>query len=186
MNSSQQILYIADDNEIRSLDPGMPNWRYEQTFQGDASVRIDAMDLHVKTNRIFWTNWHTGRISSYELPGPSTSSSSSSSNSHRNRRQSEGRITNLQVMLNKTFTSYHITNTTHTQTSYKCFSACVQIKELKMPRGIAVDWVAGNLYWTDSGRDVIEVAQMSGQHCKTLVSGMIDEPYAIVVDPQRG
>ncbi|XP_030279710.1 low-density lipoprotein receptor-related protein 1-like isoform X1 [Sparus aurata] len=154
MNSSRQILYIADDNEIRSLDPGMPNWRYEQTFQGDASVRIDAMDLHIKTNRIFWTNWHTGRISSYELPGPTTSSTSS--NSHRNKRQSEGRITNL------------------------------QIKELKMPRGIAVDWVAGNLYWTDSGRDVIEVAQMSGQHCKTLISGMIDEPYAIVVDPQRG
>jgi len=94
MNSSRQILYIADDNEIRSLDPGMPNWRYEQTFQGDASVRIDAMDIHVKTNRIFWTNWHTGRISSYELPGPSTSS-----NSHRNRRQSEGRHTNLQVMV---------------------------------------------------------------------------------------
>uniref|UniRef100_A0A4W5LIE4 Uncharacterized protein n=1 Tax=Hucho hucho TaxID=62062 RepID=A0A4W5LIE4_9TELE len=55
-----------------------------------------------------------------------------------------------------------------------------------MPRGIAVDWVAGNLYWTDSGRDVIEVAQMSGQYRKTLISGMIDEPYAIVVDPQRG
>lgn len=61
----------------------------------------------------------------------------------------------------------------------------IQIKELKMPRGIAVDWVAGNLYWTDSGRDVIEVAQISGQHCKTLISGMIDEPHAIVVDPQR-
>lgn len=87
MNSSRQILYIADDNEIRSLDPGMPNWRYEQTFQGDASVRIDAMDLHVKTNRIFWTNWHTGRISSYELPGSSSSSAS--------------RINNLQVMLVK-------------------------------------------------------------------------------------
>ena len=54
-----------------------------------------------------------------------------------------------------------------------------------MPRGIAVDWVAGNLYWTDSGRDVIEVAQISGQHCKTLISGMIDEPHAIVVDPMR-
>lgn len=95
-NSSRQILYIADDNEIRSLDPGMPNWRYEQTFQGDASVRIDAMDLHIKTNRIFWTNWHTGRVSSYELPGPATSSSS---NNQRHRRQSEGRITNLQVRL---------------------------------------------------------------------------------------
>lgn len=191
MNSSRQILYIADDNEIRSLDPGMPNWRYEQTFQGDASVRIDAMDLHVKTNRIFWTNWHTGRISSYELPGPSTSSSSS--NSHRNRRQSEGRITNLQVMM-LTCAILFLKNQ-HTQklrhrhsqpVNVFLSAACIQIKELKMPRGIAVDWVAGNLYWTDSGRDVIEVAQMSGQHCKTLISGMIDEPYAIVVDPQRG
>uniref|UniRef100_A0A8C1L2N1 Low density lipoprotein receptor-related protein 1Ab n=1 Tax=Cyprinus carpio TaxID=7962 RepID=A0A8C1L2N1_CYPCA len=62
----------------------------------------------------------------------------------------------------------------------------LDIPGLKMPRGIAVDWVAGNLYWTDSGRDVIEVAQISGQHRKTLISGMIDEPYAIVVDPQRG
>uniref|UniRef100_A0A3B3IEL5 EGF-like domain-containing protein n=1 Tax=Oryzias latipes TaxID=8090 RepID=A0A3B3IEL5_ORYLA len=152
-NSTQQVLYIADDNEIRSLDPGMPHWRYEQTFQGDASVRIDAMDLHIKTNRIFWTSWHTRQISSYELPG--TSSSSISSNSHRNRRLSEGRVTNL------------------------------QIEGLKMPRGIAVDWVANNLYWTDSGRDVIEVAQLSGQFCKTLISRMIDEPHAIVVDPQR-
>uniref|UniRef100_A0A6Q2Z0Y6 EGF-like domain-containing protein n=1 Tax=Esox lucius TaxID=8010 RepID=A0A6Q2Z0Y6_ESOLU len=147
----EQVLYIADDNEIRSLDPGMPNWRYEQTFQGDANVRIDAMDLHVKTNRIYWTNWHTGRISSYELPV-----SSSSANSNRNRRQSDTRLTNL------------------------------EIPGLKMPRGIAVDWVAGNIYWTDSGRDVIEVAQISGQHRKTLISGMMDEPYAIVVDPQRG
>ncbi len=55
-----------------------------------------------------------------------------------------------------------------------------------MPRGIAVDWVANNIYWTDSGRDVIEVAQMNGRNRKTLISGMIDEPYAIVVDPPRG
>uniref|UniRef100_A0A8C8CFS1 EGF-like domain-containing protein n=1 Tax=Oncorhynchus tshawytscha TaxID=74940 RepID=A0A8C8CFS1_ONCTS len=149
----RQVLYIADDNEIRSLDPGMPNWRYEQTFQGDANVRIDAMDLHVKTNRIYWTNWHTGRISSYELP---SSSSSPNGNNNRHRRQSDSRVANL------------------------------EIPGLKMPRGIAVDWVAGNIYWTDSGRDVIEVAQISGQHRKTLISGMIDEPYAIVVDPQRG
>lgn len=88
----RQVLYIADDSEIRSLDPSMPNWRYEQVFQGDANVRIDAMDLHVKANRIYWTNWHTGRISSYDLP-----SSSSSPNSNRNRRQSESRVTNVEV-----------------------------------------------------------------------------------------
>ncbi|XP_028824867.1 low-density lipoprotein receptor-related protein 1-like isoform X2 [Denticeps clupeoides] len=156
-STNRHVLYIADDNEIRSLDPSMPNWVYEQTFQGDANVRIDAMDVHVKTNRIFWTNWHTGGISSYELPSstPPSSSSGPAANSHRGRRQSEGRLTKL------------------------------QISGLKMPRGIAVDWVAGNLYWTDSGRDVIEVAQISGQHQKTLISGMIDEPYAIVLDPLR-
>uniref|UniRef100_A0A8C9VTS3 LDL receptor related protein 1 n=1 Tax=Scleropages formosus TaxID=113540 RepID=A0A8C9VTS3_SCLFO len=153
-NSNGQVLYIADDNEIRSLDPGVPNWVYEQTFQGDANVRIDAMDLHIKSNKIFWTNWHTGRISSYELPV--SRSSMSTSNSHRDRRQADTRVTDL------------------------------DIPGLKMPRGIAIDWVAGNIYWTDSGRDVIEVAQINGQHRKTLISGMIDEPYAIVVDPQRG
>lgn len=88
----RQVLYIADDNEIRSLDPSVPNWRYEQIFQGDANVRIDAMDLHVKTNRIYWTNWHTGRISSYDLP-----SSPSSPNSNRHRRQSDSRVTNVEV-----------------------------------------------------------------------------------------
>uniref|UniRef100_A0A8C2PMM6 Low-density lipoprotein receptor-related protein 1-like n=1 Tax=Cyprinus carpio TaxID=7962 RepID=A0A8C2PMM6_CYPCA len=154
-DSIKQVLYIADDNEIRSLNLDMRKWVYEQTFQGDANVRIDAMDLHVKTNRIFWTNWHTSGISCLQLPSPS-SPSGPTSNSHRNTRQSESSITNL------------------------------DIPGLKMPRGIAVDWVAGNLYWTDSGRDVIEVAQISGQHRKTLISGMIDEPYAIVVDPQRG
>ncbi|KAG7253190.1 hypothetical protein CRUP_024801, partial [Coryphaenoides rupestris] len=159
MNSSQQILYIADDNEIRSLDPGVPNWRYEQTFQGDASVRIDAMDVHVKTNRIFWTNWHQGQISSYQLPGPPTSASSgsasgSASNSHRHRRQSEGRVSNLQ---------------------------------LKMPRGIAVDWVAGNLYWTDSGpRRHRGRADVRTETARPSSLALIDEPYAIVVDPQRG
>ncbi|XP_016534121.1 low-density lipoprotein receptor-related protein 1-like isoform X3 [Poecilia formosa] len=146
------VLYLGDDNEIRSLDASVPNWRYELTFQGDANVRIDAMDLHVKTNRLYWTNWHIGRISYFDLP-----SSSSSQNSNRNRRQTDSRVINF------------------------------EIPGLKMPRGIAVDWVAGNLYWTDSGRDVIEVAQMSGgRHHKTLISGMIDEPHAIVVDPQRG
>lgn len=90
--AQRQVLYIADDNEIRSLDPSIPNWRYEQSFQGDANVRIDAMDLYIKTNRIYWTNWHTGRISSYDLP-----STSSSPNSNRNRRQSESRVTNLEV-----------------------------------------------------------------------------------------
>ncbi|XP_066526626.1 low-density lipoprotein receptor-related protein 1-like isoform X2 [Hoplias malabaricus] len=150
--TERQVLFLADDNEIRSLQLESGSWIYEQAFQGDANIRIDAMDLHIKQRRVFWTNWHTGRISVFE----SGSGSAPSPNSHRNRRQTTPRITHL------------------------------EIADLKMPRGIAVDWVAGNIYWTDSGLDVIEVAQMNGRHRKTLISGMIDEPYAIVVDPTRG
>uniref|UniRef100_A0AAY5E9B1 EGF-like domain-containing protein n=1 Tax=Electrophorus electricus TaxID=8005 RepID=A0AAY5E9B1_ELEEL len=146
-----QVLYVAADNEIRSLYNETGRWVYEQAFLGDANVRIDAMDVHVKSKRIFWTNWHTARISVFDSSGGPTSP-----NSERSRRQSDTRVTDL------------------------------EIPGLKMPRGIAVDWVAGNIYWTDSGRDVIEVAQMNGHSRKTLISGMIDEPYAIVVDPLRG
>lgn len=28
---------------------------------------------------------------------------------------------------------------------------------LRRPKGLAVDWVAGNLFWTDSGNNAIEV-----------------------------
>ncbi|KAF7240345.1 Low-density lipoprotein receptor-related protein 1 [Varanus komodoensis] len=149
--SEYQILYIADDNKIRSMYLFNPNSAYEPAFQGDENVRIAAMDVYVKGNKIYWTNWHTGRISCRELP-----SSAGSSASNRNRRQIDGGVTHL------------------------------NISGLKMPRGIAIDWVAGNIYWTDSGRDVIEVAQMKGENRKTLISGMIDEPHAIVVDPLRG
>jgi integrin beta 2 len=84
------VLYIGNDNEIRSLDPGMPIWRYELAFEGDANVRIDAMDVFVKTNRIYWTNWHTGRISSYDLPSLS---------SPNNNRQGDARVSSLEVGL---------------------------------------------------------------------------------------
>ncbi|KAG7256890.1 hypothetical protein CRUP_021974, partial [Coryphaenoides rupestris] len=131
----RQVLYIADDNEIRQPGPQAgPTGATSRPYQG--------------TPTIYWTNWHTGRISFYDLPpssssGSSSSGSSSSPNGNRNRdrRQSDSRI-----------------------------------PDLKMPRGIAVDWVANNL-------DVIEVAQISGgRHRKTLIWGMIDEPYAIVIE----
>ncbi|XP_016088355.1 low-density lipoprotein receptor-related protein 1 [Sinocyclocheilus grahami] len=80
----------------------------------------------------------------------------------------------------------HICNNTKASHKCSCFKNFIKIPGLKMPRGIAVDWVANNIYWTDSGRDVVEVAQMNGRNRKTLISGMIDEPYAIVVDPPRG
>lgn len=72
--------------------PFNPNSAYEPAFQGDETVRIAAMDVYVKGNKIYWTNWHTGRISCRELP-----SSAGSSASNRNRRQIDGGVTHLNV-----------------------------------------------------------------------------------------
>lgn len=90
--SEYQVLYIADDNEIRSLFPSHPHSAYEQAFQGDESVRIDAMDVHVKAGRVYWTNWHTGTISYRSLPpaAPPTTS-------NRHRREIDRGVTHLNV-----------------------------------------------------------------------------------------
>lgn len=58
--------------------------------------------------------------------------------------------------------------------------------DINHPDGIAVDWVAHNLYWTDTGTDRIEVARLNGTSRKVLISEDLDEPRAIVVDPISG
>ena len=58
--------------------------------------------------------------------------------------------------------------------------------EVDHPDGIAVDWIARNLYWTDTGTDRIEVARLNGTSRKVLVTEGLNEPRAIVLDPVRG
>ena len=36
------------------------------------------------------------------------------------------------------------------------------VTEVYHPDGVAVDWVARNLYWTDTGTDRIEVIRLNG------------------------
>lgn len=54
--------------------------------------------------------------------------------------------------------------------------------------GLAVDWIAQNLYWTDTGhgRNVIEVSRLDGTSRKVLLSERLDEPRAIAVYPEKG
>ena len=58
--------------------------------------------------------------------------------------------------------------------------------QIKHPDGLAVDWVARNLYWTDTGTDRIEVSRLNGSSRKVLFSENLDEPSAIALDPARG
>ena len=42
--------------------------------------------------------------------------------------------------------------------------------------GIAIDWIARNLYWTDTARDYISVARLNGSFAKVLIKTGIEEP----------
>ena len=58
--------------------------------------------------------------------------------------------------------------------------------DIKHPDGVAVDWVARNLYWTDTGTDRIEVSRLNGSSRKVLINDYLDEPRAIALDPTHG
>ena len=59
-------------------------------------------------------------------------------------------------------------------------------RDLKTTDGLAVDWVAKNLYWTDTGADVIEVSWLNGKNRLTLIKDNLDQPRAIAVHPVKG
>lgn len=52
--------------------------------------------------------------------------------------------------------------------------------------GLAVDWITEHLYWVESNLDQIEVADFGGNNRLTLVSGFMDSPRAIALDPRAG
>uniref|UniRef100_A0A3B3H7Q1 Uncharacterized protein n=1 Tax=Oryzias latipes TaxID=8090 RepID=A0A3B3H7Q1_ORYLA len=57
---------------------------------------------------------------------------------------------------------------------------------LSNPDGLAVDWVGGNLYWCDKGRDTIEVSKLNGAFRTVLVNSGLKEPRAVAVDVRYG
>lgn len=58
--------------------------------------------------------------------------------------------------------------------------------EVYNPDGIAVDWVARNLYWTDAGTDRIQISRLDGSSRRVIIADELQEPRAIVLDPTAG
>lgn len=57
---------------------------------------------------------------------------------------------------------------------------------LMTPNGVAVDWVANNIFWSDTGTKAIEVARLDGSSRKTIVNDNLHDPRSIIVFPKRG
>lgn len=57
---------------------------------------------------------------------------------------------------------------------------------LDEPRGIAVDWVAGRIYWLDSGHKTLSVSTLDGKTRLALINKGLVEPFEIVVDSESG
>lgn len=57
---------------------------------------------------------------------------------------------------------------------------------LNEPRGIAVDWVAGRIYWLDSGHRTLSVSTLDGSRRMVLIDKGLLEPFEIAVDPESG
>ncbi|KAJ6225332.1 hypothetical protein RDWZM_003877, partial [Blomia tropicalis] len=55
---------------------------------------------------------------------------------------------------------------------------------LESPSGVAYDWAGNNLYFTDMGRNVIEVIKTNGSWRSLLVWRSLDQPRDIVLDPE--
>ncbi|XP_035828961.1 low-density lipoprotein receptor-related protein 6-like [Aplysia californica] len=51
--------------------------------------------------------------------------------------------------------------------------------------GMALDWVAGNLYWTETDKGIIKVSTKTGAFQRVLIKDLIN-PFGIVVHPGRG
>lgn len=57
---------------------------------------------------------------------------------------------------------------------------------LESPEGIAFDWIAHNLYWSDTTTRRIEMIRIEGGSRKVLLWQNLIEPKNVAVDPEKG
>ena len=57
---------------------------------------------------------------------------------------------------------------------------------LHNPEAMAVDWIAGNLYWSDEGTSRIEMSRLDGSSRKVLLWKDVMSPRSIALDPVNG
>ena len=71
---------------------------------------------------------------------------------------------------------------------HECANSAVVLidKNISTPDGLAVDWVHGLLFWTDTGLDTISVYDFNSKKKKVLFNTGLEEPRAIAVDPSAG
>ncbi|KAF4524352.1 hypothetical protein B566_EDAN007528 [Ephemera danica] len=62
----------------------------------------------------------------------------------------------------------------------------VVVEHHETVESIAIDWVTGNMYWTDPKFSVIEMARLNGSHRYVVVTGGVEKPMTIVLDPVAG
>jgi sugar lactone lactonase YvrE len=60
------------------------------------------------------------------------------------------------------------------------------LTNVKSAEGLAIDWLARNLYLADSEARTIEVASLNGKHRKVLIKSQLRNPRGLAVDPVDG
>lgn len=59
-------------------------------------------------------------------------------------------------------------------------------EDIISPEGVAVDWISRRLYWTDSSKDTIEVADLDNPKSRAvIVRKHLVNPRGIAVDPRQ-
>jgi len=60
------------------------------------------------------------------------------------------------------------------------------LNDLEGVNGLAIDWIAGNMYWGNPKDGFIEVSHLNGSSHYVLITEDVEKPMSIAVDPIRG